>query len=102
MNETTKRDQISFALTLPAVLDIRAAARLAAQLLEGSGQSIVIDASQVVQGGALCFQVLVSAQRTLARDGLSLTLVGPSPAFMEALERFGIPAEKIGELEPAR
>jgi chemotaxis protein CheX len=74
---------------LAAVLDVDAAAPLAARLLALRGTSPQIDASRVVHLGGLCLQVLLSARATWAADGLPFTVTGRSAAFDEALTLFG-------------
>jgi chemotaxis protein CheX len=86
-------------LRLPSVLDLRAAAPLVAEFASLRGRPISLDASGVAQVGAQCVQVLVSAQQTWARDGVLLTLMNPSGAFLEALRILGVPTGKIGEYE---
>lgn len=77
-------------LSLPPVLDLPAAAPLAKELLAARGQEIAIDASKVERFGALCLQVLLSAQKTWAEDGKRLAVVAPSLAFTQGLARFGL------------
>lgn len=88
----------SFAtLRLPPVLDLRAAAPLVAEFSSLRGRPLTIDASAVEKVGAQCVQVLVSAQQTWARDGVTLALSKPSDAFSGALALLGVPTRKIGE-----
>lgn len=79
-------------ISLPPVLDLPAAAPLARELLSARGTEIAIDASRVERFGALCLQVLLSAQKTWAEDGRRLAVVSPSLAFSQGLMRFGLPA----------
>ncbi|GAA0640873.1 STAS domain-containing protein [Brevundimonas lenta] len=86
-------------LALASVLDIRAAEPLQTSLMALRGQAVTLDASQVERLGGLCLQVLVSAQRTWAADGQSLTLAPDSAAFSEQWTAFGAAplAEALGE-----
>ena len=77
---------------LPAVLDIQQAAPLREQLLGLRGQPVIVDGSAVERLGALCLQVLISAQQTWARDGLSLVIDRASDAFADQWNAFGAPA----------
>ena len=79
-------------LSLPSNLDLPAAVPLAKELLAARGVEIAIDASKVERFGALCLQVLLSAQKTWTEDGKRLSVVAPSAAFTEGLARFGFPA----------
>lgn len=85
--------------SLPPILDLPAAAPLAKELLAARGAAISIDASQVERFGALCLQVLLSAQKTWADDGKRLFVVSPSVAFTQGLARFGFPAGAFETVE---
>ena len=89
------------AVVLPAVLDIQQAAPLREQLLALRGQSVVVDGSLVERLGALCLQVLISAQQTWARDGLSLAIDQASEAFAEQWNAFGAPVAAFQSGESA-
>ena len=77
------------AVVLPAVLDLRAAASLKSELLARRGQPLSLDASGVDRLGGLSLQVLLSAVRTWAADGQSLTVSPASEAFVEQCRAFG-------------
>ena len=83
------------AVTLPAVLDVQQAGPLRDQLLALRGQSVTIDGSAVERLGGLCLQVLISAQQTWARDGLSLVIDQVSESFVQQWAAFG--ASDLGE-----
>ncbi|NJC39821.1 chemotaxis protein CheX [Brevundimonas alba] len=89
------------ALVLPAVLDIQQAAPLRDDLLALRGQPVVIDGSAVERLGALCLQVLISAQQTWARDGLSLQIDQASEAFAAQWNAFGATDYALAQREPA-
>ena len=78
------------AVVLPAVLDIRAAGPLKAEILAHRGQSLTLDASAVERLGGLCLQVLLSTRATWAADGQALTVTtGDSTAFSNQWAAFG-------------
>lgn len=79
------------AVGLPSVLDLQAAEPLRAELMALRGRPLVIDASQVTRLGGLCLQVLMSAKKIWAEDGVSLMVDQPSSGFSEQLAAFGDP-----------
>lgn len=89
-------------VVLSPVLDIRAAEPLRGELLALRGQAVSLDASRVERLGGLCLQVLLSARRTWATDGQSLTLAASSGAdFSDQWAAFGadpIAADPVGAL----
>lgn len=87
---------------LPAILDLRAASPLAAEILQARGRHLTIDASNVQTVGALCVQILLSARATWAADAMSFNLVHPSETFLESLGVLGIPFDDISEQGHAR
>jgi len=78
-------------LSLSPILDLQAAEPLRAELMVLRGRPLSIDASQVGRLGGLCLQVLISARKTWAEDGQSLSVDDPSDAFTEHLASFGDP-----------
>ncbi|MET4685129.1 STAS domain-containing protein [Brevundimonas faecalis] len=84
------------AITLPAVLDLRAAAPLRDELLAARGQAAVLDAAAVQRLGGLCLQVLLSALQTWRADGASLTFINVSEDFIAQWAALGAPAEDLG------
>ncbi len=89
------------ALVLPAVLDIQQAGPLRDDLLALRGQPLIIDGSAVERLGALCLQVLISAQQTWARDGFSLAIDRVSEAFADQWNAFGAPDRAPARRDPA-
>ena len=84
------------AVVLPAVLDIRAAGPLQAEILASRGQALTLDASAVERLGGLCLQVLLSARSTWAADGQALTVTtGEDSVFADQWAAFGAPAFDI-------
>jgi chemotaxis protein CheX len=88
-------------LTLPEVLDLKAATKLATDLISLRKQELAIDASQVRRLGGQCLQVLLSARSTWEFDGVPLHLADPSSAFVEGLEHLGISPADFVEQEHA-
>ena len=78
-------------LLLEPVLDLGAAERLHARLMDLRGQPLDIDASQVERLGGLCLQVLISARNTWAADGRRASVTIASPSFEEAWTMFAAP-----------
>ena len=78
-------------VTLPAVLDLKVAAPLQAELLAVRGGPVGIDASAVERLGGLCLQVLLSARSTWADDGQDLCFPEASAAFSDQWRAFGAP-----------
>ncbi len=79
-------------LQLEPILDLGAAERLHARLIEVRGQPLDIDASQVERLGGLCLQVLISARETWQSDGHSAVIGQASSAFEEAWALFAAPS----------
>lgn len=77
-------------LSLAAILDGGRAAPLFEKLREAKGSDIVIDASEVARMGALCAQVLLSAQTTWAQDGRAFTILDPSGALARSAATLGL------------
>ncbi len=77
-------------LALEPRLAGHAAVALARTVREYRGTPLDIDASQVVEIGTLCLQVLLSAALTWRSDRESLSLVDPSEAFMTAMGHLGL------------
>ena len=93
---------MSAILTLPAVLDLRAAAPLKAELLAVRGQETALDGSAVERLGGLCLQVLLSALATWRGDGQVLTFINVSEALASQWSAFGASASDLAmQGEPA-
>ncbi len=82
-------------LTLPDCLDSAAAVAVKDMLLERRGSALVIDASHVRRVGAQSLQILVSAARTWAADGLSFSLTNASSEFLDTIALVGLPREDL-------
>ncbi len=98
----TSNPRIVPVLELPEVLDIKAAAPLAAAFLERRGTEIVVDASRVEKLGGQCLQVLVSASLTWHADEVPFGIVDASVGFLEALALLGVPAADLALQDHAR
>ena len=77
------------ALTLPEMLDLRAAAPLAAELMARRGTDTELDASRVRKLGGQCLQVLLSAQACWQAEGRRFRVVAPSSDFAEGVALLG-------------
>ncbi|WP_395946076.1 STAS domain-containing protein [Brevundimonas sp.] len=91
---------MSEAIVLAPVLDMNAAEPLKAELLALRGQAVTVNASNVERLGGLCLQVLLSARKTWAADGVDLTIAPQSEAFTEQWAAFGA-SETNEEIEGA-
>lgn len=76
-------------LTLPGVLDLRAAAPLKAELQTHAASPLDVDASHVERIGGLCAQVLIAAAATWRGADLSFRVLNASQAFRVDLARMG-------------
>jgi chemotaxis protein CheX len=85
------------AFELPEILDLKAAAPLAAEFLVRRGEAIRVDASRVGRLGGQCLQVLLSAIKTWKADAVPLAVVAASPDFIEGVRRLGAAAEFVEE-----
>jgi len=102
MQNSLLSEQCCEPLALQEVMDLRAAAPLAARLLAAQGSSLVLDGSKVRRIGAQCMQLIVSAHLTWERDGLNLTLARASAELVEAFEIAGIKIDGLMEKEPTQ
>lgn len=79
-------------LCLAEVLDLRAAAPLAADLAASRGLEVELDASQVRRLGGQCLQILLSAQAFWEADDIRFRIVSPSAEFTDGLALLGAAA----------
>jgi chemotaxis protein CheX len=77
------------AYTLPPVIDPASVGALRTDLLALRGEDLVIEGDAVQRIGGLGLQVLISAHRTWASDGRTLSLNHPSPSLIEMLRLTG-------------
>jgi chemotaxis protein CheX len=92
-----KARETDHVLRLPAVLDLAAAAPLAEALSARRGQPATVDASGVESPATPCLQVLLSAIRTWASDGVPLEFVHCGPSFVETLRLLGVDEAPFAE-----
>ena len=83
-------------IALPAVLDLRAAAPLKADILALRGQAVTLDGSAVQRLGGLCFQVLLSAIKTWRDEGQDLTFINASEALVAQWDALGAAVSDLG------
>ena len=76
-------------VVLPEVLDVRAAAPLAAEFLARRGRDVDVDASSVRKLGGQCLQVLLAAHACWADERTVFRIVAPSSAFTGGLTLLG-------------
>jgi len=76
-------------LALSSVLDLRAAAPLAAELRTHANAPLTLDAAQVERVGGLCLQVLIAAAEAWRAAGQSFQVVNASQAFRDDVRRMG-------------
>ena len=88
-------------MTLPARLDLTAARRLMRDFRDRSGDPLTVDASQVDLLGGLCLQVLLAAVQDWRRRDVPLRYDPRSPAFLSALEQFGLSPASLEHGAPA-
>ncbi len=86
-------------LKLPAILDLKAAAPLAAAFLARRGGDIIVDAGEVQRLGGQCLQVLLAAQMSWREDLNSMHVQAPSADFLLALELFGVTPDHLFQEE---
>lgn len=84
-------------LVLPAKLDLPAAPDLLEKLKDLRGKDIGVDAGDVTHLGTNCLQILISAARSWAADGKTLTFSPMSEAFSRDLGQFGLAPETLTE-----
>ncbi|WP_426024383.1 STAS domain-containing protein [Brevundimonas sp. PWP3-1b1] len=82
---------MSETLILAEVLDLNAAEPLKAELLALRGHDLTLDASAVERLGGLCLQILMSARKTWAADGVNLSLGSASQYWTEQWAALGAP-----------
>ena len=82
---------MSETLILAEVLDLNAAEPLKAELLALRGHPLTLDASGVERLGGLCLQILLSARKTWAADGVNLNLGSVSQYWTEQWAALGAP-----------
>jgi chemotaxis protein CheX len=88
--------EASGVLTLPSNLNLIAAAPLKAQFLARRGETLYVDGANVARVGGQCLQVLLSARKTWAADGMEWVNKNFSPELISALEEMGVDLGESG------
>lgn len=83
-------------ITLPAKLDLPAAAPLLDELQKLEGD-IALDGSEINHIGALCLQVLISCAKTAAAAGHSFRVENLSDAAQSQLGFMGVDINNLSE-----
>ena len=86
-------------VVLAPVLDLKAAAPLADELIALRGSDLVIDGSGVQRVGAQCLQVLLAARRTWAADRAAFTIVAASEHLEATATLLGTSAALFDSVE---
>ncbi len=81
---------------LPTRLDQQGADQLAAELSARRGQSVGLDAGDVVYVGALAAQLLVAACRQWRDDDKLFNIEHASVSFAEGIALLGIKGDEVG------
>lgn len=103
MPEVVSKKPVAAGLVeLPGVLDLKAAAPLAAEILTLRGRSVDIDAAHVERVGGQCLQVLLSAAKTWKAAKTSFAVINPSSDFAECLARLGVSAAEFHRQESSQ
>jgi chemotaxis protein CheX len=96
-------NDVTFTLTLPASLDLAAAAPLREEFLARRGQKIRVDGANVARVGVPCLQVLLAARQIWVDDHIEWVSGNFSVELVSALGELGIGLERLGlEKEPAK
>ncbi len=91
---------IAAVLTLPGVMDLRAAAPLKTDIDAHKGAPLDLDASQVERLGALCAQILIAAAAAWRSGDLSFRVLNASDAFRDDVARIGATQHVFGSDAP--
>ena len=86
---TDNSEQERPVLLLTEMLDLRAAAPLAAELAALRGRNVEVDASRVRKLGGQCLQVLLSARACWEAEGARFCVAAPSDDFINGLALLG-------------
>ncbi len=92
---------IGLVLQLPAILDLKAAGPLTAELLARRGADLSVGAAEVQRLGGQCLQVLLAAAASWREDQLVLRFEAPSQEFLSALALFGVTPDLLFDEEEA-
>ena len=87
---TKRKAKKAQTIVLNSVFDLRAATLLAGEFKKKRGADIELDASNVERLGAQCAQILLSAEKTWAAEGLKMLIADSSSEFKEGLDILGV------------
>ena len=76
-------------ITLPAILDLKAAGSLKAEIQLHAGSALDLDTSKVERVGGLCLQVLLAAAETWRAAGLPFRLIHSGDAARNDVQLLG-------------
>jgi anti-anti-sigma regulatory factor len=96
-------NDIAQVVTLPASLDLAAAAALKEEFLAKRGQKLRVDGADVARVGVPCLQVLLAARQTWVDDQIDWVSGSFSVELVSALNELGVGLGRLGlEKEPAK
>jgi chemotaxis protein CheX len=87
--ETTSQASAVSLMSLPPILDLKAAAPLRDALLALRGNDVTLDGTEVQRLGGQCLQVLLAARAAWETDGYLFEIRCPSSDFADALTLMG-------------
>lgn len=76
-------------ITLAAILDLKAAGPLKAEIQSHAGSPLDLDTSKVERMGGLCLQVLLAAAETWRAAGLPFRLINSGDAVRNDVQLLG-------------
>lgn len=88
-------------IELPRRLDVAICEYLSEEIRAAHGKALKLHAGEVELLGAGALQLLVSAQRQWAADGVAFTVEAPSEAFSDGLRLLGYPRSPFEEGQAA-
>ncbi|MEX3006999.1 STAS domain-containing protein [Hoeflea sp. TYP-13] len=82
-------------MQLPENLDLTAVTPLHKDLVSMRGSELVVDASAVERLGGQCVQLLLSASKSWAEDGVSFQIENASDSFLSAIALLGVEPDSL-------
>ncbi|WP_459674041.1 STAS domain-containing protein [Acidisoma sp. 7E03] len=82
-------------LSLPTVLDLKAASQLQQEFLAKRGGALQVDGSKVERIGGLCLQVILAAHAAWLADGQDLVLAPLSAELQAGLVLLGVSPDML-------
>lgn len=86
-------------LSLPTILDLKAAAPLQQDFLARRGAPLRVDAGKVERVGGLCLQVILAAHVAWSAEGQDLVFETMSAEFKAGLALLGVTPEMLTRAE---